>query len=90
MYLFQNFISVDLLKARTLDESKMITHYSPQFLNHKGICRCQTFKIPLDCLIFVNASTNLNNLYELIVDKVNLHLQAVKQCYLTYYQVNIT
>ena len=29
----------------------------------------------------------IEKLYDIILDKLTLHLQAIKQCYLSYYQV---
>lgn len=44
------------------------------------------FVIPIDCLVLVNSTTKISNLYELMLDKLNLHLQTIKQCFLAHYQ----
>ncbi len=77
------FIPVELLRPVTASKYQK---YSPLFTNHKGICRLQTFIIPIDCLVLVDLNTSLNNLYEIILEKLNLHLQAVKQCFIAHYQ----
>ncbi len=55
---------------------------------HKGICKLQAFDIPIDCLVLVSPRTSVKNLYDIISEKLNLYLQAVKQCYLNYFQVS--
>ena len=61
--------------------------YSPVFTNHKGICRLQPYHIPIDCLVFVNPNLKLDRLNEILFEKLSLHLQTIKQCFITYFQV---
>lgn len=79
------YVPVELLKSVTLKENKY-ENYSPLFTNHKGVCRLQTFEIPIDCLLFVDTTISIEKLYDIILDKLTLHLQAIKQCYFSYYQ----
>jgi len=79
------YVPVELLKEVTapVNEKK---NFSPLFTNHKGICRLESFIIPIDCLVLVDSNSNLSNLYEIMLEKLNLHLQAIKQCYVAHYQ----
>ena len=77
---------VDLVKRVTVDAGASET-FSPVFTNHKGVCRLQTFDMPIDCLVLVEATSRVDNLYEIVLEKLNMHLQAIKQCYIDYYQV---
>lgn len=80
------FIPVELIKPATVAEDKN-ENFSPVFTNHKGVCQLQTTLIPIDCLVLVDLETKFENLYEILLEKLNLHFQAIKQCYLKYYQV---
>ncbi|CAF0912138.1 unnamed protein product [Brachionus calyciflorus] len=80
-----NYIPIDLFKEVTVQDNPE-QRYSPQFINHKGICRIQAFKIPIDCLVLVDPQTKIENLAEIILEKLNQHLQSVKNCYKSYYQ----
>ena len=75
-----------MFKKSTVPDNKE-QRYSPQFINHKGICRLQTFNIPIDCLVVIKSETKVANLADIILEKLNQHLQAVKNCYKNYYQV---
>lgn len=80
-----NYIPIEILRKATLSGNKNEL-YSPLFTNHKGICRLQNFTIPIDCLVLADPKTKISSLYEIVIEKLILHLQAVKQCYLSYYQ----
>jgi hypothetical protein len=80
------FIPVELLKPASTKSDNRHENYSPIFTNHKGICRLETFFIPIDCLVLVETSTDIRNLHEIITEKVCSYVQAISHCYLSYYQ----
>jgi hypothetical protein len=81
----QKFIPVELLK-KVSASNEASENYSPLFTNHKGVCHLQNTFIPIDCLVLVDSNTKLDNLFDILLEKLNLHFQAIKQCYLKYYQ----
>ena len=85
--LLRNYETIEILKNVTITEDKTII--APIFKNHKGISSLNIYEIPIDILIICEKTLQLNEIYFIIFEKLKLQIEIIKQCYLTFYKVNI-
>jgi hypothetical protein len=59
-------------------------------LSSLGINRLHIHQIPIDIVVFANYNTKLSDLYSMFIEKLTAQLEAIKQCYLSFYKVTIS